>query len=40
MPSWIDYGLTQKDAGDLMNFIRSLNHTPRPTAPADEHIAH
>ncbi len=25
MPSWIDYGLTQNDAGDLINFIRSLN---------------
>lgn len=24
MPPWIDYGLTQKDAGDLLNFIRSL----------------
>lgn len=24
MPPWIDYGLSQKDAGDLMNFIRSL----------------
>lgn len=24
MPSWVDYGLSQKDAGDLMNFIRSL----------------
>jgi sulfur oxidation c-type cytochrome SoxX len=25
MPSWIDYGLTQNDVGDLVNFIRSLN---------------
>jgi len=25
MPSWIDYGLTQNDVGDLINFIRSLN---------------
>jgi sulfur oxidation c-type cytochrome SoxX len=25
MPSWIDYGFTQQDAGDIMNFIRSLN---------------
>ena len=24
MPSWVDYGLSQKDAGDVMNFIRSL----------------
>lgn len=28
MPPWIDYGLTQKDAGDLLNFIRSLNTVP------------
>jgi len=25
MPSWIDYGLTQNDVGDLINFIRSMN---------------
>jgi len=25
MPPWIDYGLSQNDAGDLVNFIRSLN---------------
>lgn len=25
MPSWIDYGLTQNDVGDVINFIRSLN---------------
>jgi mono/diheme cytochrome c family protein len=25
MPSWIDYGLSQKDVGDILNFIRSLN---------------
>jgi mono/diheme cytochrome c family protein len=36
MPSWIDYGLTQNDAGDLINFVRSLNHPSRPTAPADK----
>jgi mono/diheme cytochrome c family protein len=29
MPSWIDYGLTQNDVGDLINFIRSLNQ-PQP----------
>ena len=23
MPAWIDYGLTQNDVGDIMNFIRS-----------------
>jgi len=25
MPSWIDYGLSQNDVGDIANFIRSLN---------------
>ena len=25
MPAWIDYGLSQKDVGDIVNFIRSLN---------------
>jgi sulfur oxidation c-type cytochrome SoxX len=25
MPPWIDYGLSQNDAGDLVNFIRGLN---------------
>jgi mono/diheme cytochrome c family protein len=30
MPSWIDYGLSQNDVGDLINFIRSLN---QPSAP-------
>lgn len=25
MPPWIDYGLTNNDAGDLVNFIRSIN---------------
>jgi mono/diheme cytochrome c family protein len=29
MPPWIDYGLSQNDAGDLINFIRSLNK-PQP----------
>ena len=28
MPPWIDYGLSQNDAGDLINFIRSLNQQP------------
>jgi len=27
MPAWIDYGLTQQDVGDIVNFIRSLNQT-------------
>lgn len=25
MPAWIDYGLSTKDVGDLINYIRSLN---------------
>ena len=25
MPPWIDYGLTQNDVGDIVNFIRSIN---------------
>jgi sulfur oxidation c-type cytochrome SoxX len=25
MPPWIDYGLSQNDVGDLVNFIRSIN---------------
>lgn len=27
MPSWVDYGLSQNDVGDLINFIRSINVT-------------
>ncbi|MGO8797352.1 MAG: cytochrome c [Candidatus Sulfotelmatobacter sp.] len=34
MPSWIDYGLTQNDVGDLINFIRSMNQ--QTVAPAGE----
>jgi hypothetical protein len=33
MPSWIDYGLSQDDVGDLINFIRGLNQQsdqPKP----------
>ncbi|HVY91613.1 MAG TPA: c-type cytochrome, partial [Bryobacteraceae bacterium] len=26
MPAWIDYGLSQQDVGDIVNFIRSVNH--------------
>lgn len=26
MPPWIDYGFSQNDAGDLVNYIRSLNN--------------
>ena len=33
MPSWIEYGLSQKDAGDLMNYVRSLTPATRPQAP-------
>jgi sulfur oxidation c-type cytochrome SoxX len=29
MPAWIDYGLSQSDVGDIVNFIRSLNHPSR-----------
>ena len=25
MPSWIDYGLTKNDVGDIVNFIRGIN---------------
>jgi mono/diheme cytochrome c family protein len=37
MPSWIDYGLTQNDVGDLINFIRSMN--PQAVSPAGEKSA-
>ncbi len=33
MPSWIEYGLNQNDAGDLINFIRSLTPAQRLRAP-------
>lgn len=33
MPSWIEYGLTQKDAGDLINYIRGLTPAQRLAAP-------
>lgn len=29
MPSWIDYGLSNNDVGDLVNFIRSINPKPK-----------
>jgi sulfur oxidation c-type cytochrome SoxX len=29
MPSWIDYGLSVNDVGDLINFIRSINPKPK-----------
>ena len=34
MPSWIDYGLTQNDVGDLINFIHSMN--PQMVSPASD----
>ena len=34
MPSWIDYGLTQNDVGDLINFIRSMN--PQVSPPSEK----
>jgi len=36
MPSWIDYGLSQQDVGNLINFVRSLNRKPAAPAPVDE----
>jgi sulfur oxidation c-type cytochrome SoxX len=29
MPPWIDYGLTQNDIGNVVNYLRSLNQTRR-----------
>jgi len=37
MPSWIDYGLTQNDVGDLINFIRSMNS--QTVSPSSEKSA-
>jgi len=37
MPSWIDYGLSQNDVGDVINFIRSMN--PQKVSPAGEKSA-
>jgi hypothetical protein len=34
MPAWVDYGLTIKDASDLLNYIRSLNPPPAPAPPS------
>jgi mono/diheme cytochrome c family protein len=31
MPAWIDYGLTNQNVGDLINFIRSLNQNSKGT---------
>jgi len=36
MPPWIDYGLSQSDVGDLINYIRSLNQpATQPKASGD-----
>ena len=35
MPSWIDYGLSKNDVGDILNFIRSMNWK----APAGQQVA-
>jgi sulfur oxidation c-type cytochrome SoxX len=32
MPPWIDYGMSQKDVGDLVNFIRGMNAKPAQRA--------
>jgi mono/diheme cytochrome c family protein len=29
MPPWIDYGMSQNDVGDIVNYIRSVNHGGR-----------
>jgi sulfur oxidation c-type cytochrome SoxX len=34
MPSWVDYGLSQNDVGDLVNFIRGL-HIQSPARSAN-----
>ena len=36
MPSWIDYGLTQNDVGDIINFIHSLNKPSSAPAKGDK----
>lgn len=30
MPSWIDYGLSKNDVGNLINYLRSLSQNPKP----------
>jgi mono/diheme cytochrome c family protein len=32
MPSWIDYGLSQNEVGDIVNYIRSLNQAEKNEA--------
>jgi sulfur oxidation c-type cytochrome SoxX len=36
MPSWIDYGLSKNDVGDLVNFIRSINPPQKASPPSDK----
>jgi len=36
MPSWIDYGLSQNDVGDLVNFIRSINPPQKASPPSEK----
>jgi mono/diheme cytochrome c family protein len=38
MPSWIDYGLSQNDVGDVINFIRSLN-SQNVSSPSEKSAA-
>jgi mono/diheme cytochrome c family protein len=35
MPPWIDYGLSQNDAGDILNFIRNLNRKTQGSLNAE-----
>jgi sulfur oxidation c-type cytochrome SoxX len=35
MPPWIDYGLSQNDAGDILNFIRNINRKPQRSLNAE-----
>jgi len=30
MPPWIDFGYSQRDVGDIMNYVRSLNKELKP----------
>jgi sulfur oxidation c-type cytochrome SoxX len=36
MPPWIDYGLSQNDAGDILNFIRSINRKSQRSLNAED----
>ncbi len=39
MPSWIDYGLTNQDVGDLVNYIRKINQKKAASAPGKQPVA-